>query len=173
MVTEEMVQAEVWGWKSVVAEARKALEDKGWPKPNKPKLNLESLVFPEDIDALSSVQLANIAMRFQGWYAYITTELAYVKAEYAAIGEMYEAKIGNSMHEMQKTMPSKPTKGVLQSLVLNQLDIRPWFKVKLQKEQEVFLIEGIEAGLKIQCHAIRDEQIRRMSAQKVEIGGFS
>ncbi len=139
----------------------------------KPKVSFESLEFPEDIDVVSSIQLANIAMRFQGWFAYVTTELAYVRAEYAAIEEMYEAKIGQRKYDMQKQIPTKLTKDVLHGIVLNELDIRPWFKVKLQKEQEKFLVEGMEAGLKIQCHAIRDEQIRRMSAQKVEIASGS
>ena len=139
----------------------------------KPKVSFESLEFPEDIDVVSSIQLANIAMRFQGWFAYVTTELAYVRAEYAAIEEMYEAKIGQRKYDMQKQIPTKLTKDVLHGIVLNELDIRPWFKVKLQKEKEMFLVEGMEAGLKILCHAIRDEQIRRMSAQKVEIASGS
>lgn len=157
-------------WKTISAEAKEKIDAKGWPKPSKPSFDLDTLQFPEDIEKISSLHLATVAMRFQGWYAYITTELAYARAEQAIVEEVFQAVTGQRAHEIQKISPSKITVAILNGIVLNELDMKPWFKVKLQKDQDVFLVEGLEAGLKIQCHAIRDEQIRRMSAQKVEIG---
>ena len=157
-------------WKTISTEAKNKVEAKGWPKPSKPSFSLDTLEFPEDIDKISSLHLATVAMRFQGWYAYITTELSYTKAEQAVIEELYLVKIAQKAYDIQKINPSKITVAVLHGIVLNDEDIRPWFKVKLQKDQDVFLVEGLEAGLKIQCNAIRDEQIRRMSSQKLSVG---
>jgi hypothetical protein len=163
-------EVEAWSWTTIVRDARRNLETKGWPKPIKPKGTVEELIFPEEISRLNSVQLANITLRFQGWYAYVTTELAYVRAEYTTLEEVFEAKLGYLAYQEARSKESKQTKDVLRSLVLQRADMKPFFKIKLQKENEVNLIEGLEAGLKIQCNALRDEQIRRMSAQKVEIG---
>lgn len=168
-VSQGSVQ-EAWSWTNVVRDARKALEDRGWPKPVKPKGKVEELVFPEDINRLNPIQLANITIRFQGWYSYVTTELAYARAEYVSLEEVFEAKAGFLAYEESRSKETKHTKDVLRSLVLQRPEMKPFFRVKLQKQNEVNLIEGLELGLKIQCGALRDEGIRRMSAQKVETG---
>jgi hypothetical protein len=157
-------------WREQVEQARKRLIDAGYPIPRKPQAALEDLVVPEDIDSLGPIPLANLTLRFQGWHAYVTTQLAFARAELTAFLEYYEVALGQRMNALAGATEGRPTKDVLKALALGGEQLRPTFTRKIFMELQVSTLEGLEKGLAIQSRAMVNEQIRRHAAQKVEAG---
>lgn len=159
------------GWEEIVAQARKNLIDHGYPIPQRPIAELDSLVMPEDLDNIKAIPLANLTIRLQGWYAFVTTRVAFSRAELAACTEYFEMKLGQRMHLKSQHLEGRPVKEILRALALEDESIKELNFRRTEIEQRTRTLEGLMQGLEIQCKALGSEQIRRAAAQKIE-GGY-
>jgi hypothetical protein len=142
----------------------------GYPIPVKPKTPINDLQLPEDVEALNPIQLANLLMRLQAWYAYSTAQLAFARAELHAFDEYFSIELGDKMNSLASLTEGRPTKDVLKALALKTTAVGAMFTRKLGLEQRAELIEGMVQSLSIQCKALTTEQIRRHAAQKLSHG---
>ncbi len=159
-------------WEQIIEQARRGLIDAGYPIPTRPKATLENLHLPEDVEAVSSVQLANLLLRLHAWYAYGTAQLAFSRAEFAALDDYFATELGSHMHVLSETVDGRPTKDVLKALALKTPVLNRLGAQKTILDQRVRLIEGMVKSLEIQCRALTTEQIRRHAAQKLNSGEF-
>ncbi len=160
---------EGWGWNKVVTETKQALEDQGLPMVSKPVNAMPE--FLNDVEKANSIQLANMAIRHQGWYSYATTELAISASRLKSFEEIYEVKLGEAMYHESTKHDSRITKEVLKSLVISQdNDIKIGFRRKVELDNRNRLLEGLVKGLEIRCKSLESEQIRRATIMKVEGG---
>ncbi len=159
-------------WVGVIRQARQRLVDVGYPIPAKPTTPVDDLQLPEEVESLSSVQLANLLMRLNAWHAYSTAQLAFARAELNAFGAYYELELGNKMNSIADASDGRPTKDVLKALAIKQSPINELFGRKIVMEQRSQLIEGMVQSLSIQCKALTTEQIRRHAAQKLAHSEF-
>ncbi len=157
-------------WRAAVDEARKVLVDKGFPIPKKPDIALSEMVYPTDIAGVNDIPLANLCARFNAWYAFATTSVAFKKAEYAALDEVFEVNVAERIYALGKTFDGKtPAKDVLRGEILTtDEDMAVLFTQRIKLGQEIQTLEGLTKGLEIQVWSLRDEQIRRASARKLE-----
>ena len=168
---EKEPEVENWSWRRVTADARQRLIDKGYPLLPQPKSSLDELGYVEDVEALSGPALANMTVRHQAWYAYLTTQLAVVSAELTALEEILEVLLGERMHEIGQTMDKREVKDVLKALAIQRDDvIKGWFRRKMELVQDSVLLGGTVKGLEIRCRGLESEQIRRATVLKVEGG---
>lgn len=159
-------EQKTWSYQDLVKEARQRVAN--WPVPKKPETPLENLEIPEDIDSLGSIALGNLAIRLSRWAAYVSTELAFAKAEYATYLELFEIRLGKAMYYTGKTMDGRPVKEVVKGVALEDPELAKAHTIKLKLELRVHTIEGLLNGLQIQCKALEGEQIRRASLRKLE-----
>ena len=159
-------------WEQIIAQARKSLIDAGYPIPKKPQVAVETLQLPEDVEALGSVQIANILMRLHAWYAYGTAQLAFARAELTAVSEYLEVEIGVKMHSLSLSIDGRPTKDILKSLAVRSSPLNRVVAQRSVLDQRVRLTEGMVKSLEIQCRALTTEQIRRSVAQKLNNGEY-
>ena len=160
-----------WGWRKVVDEARQRLVDRGFPILAKPQNNLDDLGFIEAVETVSPIALANMTMRHQAWFSYVTVEHAFARAELRALEEILDVMLGERMHEIGRTADGRVVKDVLRSLAIVGDDkLKMWFRRRIELEQNDRLLEGLTRGLEIRVRALEGEGIRRAVAQKIEGG---
>lgn len=157
-------------WVSIIKDARQRIIDVGYPIPAKPSTQITDLQLPDDVESVNPIQLANLLIRLQAWYAYSTAQLAFSRAELRAFEEYYDIELGDKMHSIAIHADGRPTKDVLKALAIKQDPLHSMFIRKLSLEQRSQLIEGMVQSLSIQVKALTTEQIRRHSAQKLTQG---
>ncbi len=171
MTLDDSIQS--WDWRGAVDRARNRLISEGWPVPTKPIGRVSDLIFPTDVESLTSIALGNLRLRYAGWYSYATASLSFAKAELTAFSEVFEAMLGQRMYKLSKTMDGRAVKDVLRGISLQKDDVLgAMFEQKLNLTQRVQTLEGLVSGLDIQTRGIESEQIRRATARKIEMGGM-
>ena len=160
-----------WDWKAAVDKARRDIVEQGFPTLGKPTTPLVELGAIEQVEGISSVQLSNMSIRHQAWYSYVTVEYAAAHAELRALEEVLEVKLGEQMYTLGKVQDGRVVKDVLRAVAISQSEeLRALVRRKVELEQRDRLLEGLAKGLEIRCRALESESIRRISAQKVEVG---
>ena len=157
-------------WETLVRSAREKLHDAGYPIPKKPKVALEALVVPEDVEQLGAIQLANLLLQYQGWFSYATAQLAFARSDAAAFDEFYEVELGKKMHSISIHADSRPVKEVLKALAVEYNPLKGLHRKKVELGMRSSMIDGLVQSLGIQCRALTNEQIRRHAAQKIDAG---
>ena len=156
-------------WQAQVKESRDKLLQDGFPLPMKPSTSLSEMSFPTDISNVGDVQLADLTMRFNAWYAYGTTTVSFLKAEYSALDEVFEVNMGERIFTLGSSFEGKtPAKDVLRGeIITGQSEMGELFHQRIKLNQRIQSLEGLAKGLEIQVLALRDEGIRRASVRKL------
>lgn len=157
-------------WRRSVEQAHERLVARGLKRFPEPVHAYDDLGEIENITELGDIKLADMAMRLNSWYSYSTVELAYKKAAYASLEEIYEVLVGEAMYQGSLTNNLRVVKDVLRSMSIQNSDtLRYWHRQKIDLMQDVQLLEGTVKGLEIRCRAVESEQIRRASQRRVEV----
>lgn len=170
MTIEEMKEQQTqFTWKTSVERAQERLRGRGIVRFPQPTYGYQELGEVEDIVKLGDKALATMTMRHQGWYSYVTVELAFARAALGALDEIYDVLLGEEMHKVALTKDGRIVKDVLKSLAIQGDELlKTWHQRRIDEVQDVQLLEGMVSGLAIRSKALNDEGIRRASARKVE-----
>ena len=163
---------DAWSWTNIAGKAREALVAQGWPIPRRPQTSIDLLSLPEDVDKVGDLQLANLTLRLQAWYAYATSHLAFTRAEESALSEAFEVRLGVEMDKVQRESERRQVKEMIRGVAIHgSSELAQWHDRLNTLTQSVGILEGFVASLRIQCEALNNEQIRRASARKMEAIG--
>lgn len=158
-----------WTWNSAIEKAHQRMADKGLSKLKTPSHPFRDLGSIENIESVNDDELANMLTRHLAWYSYATVELAYAKAAYNSLDEIFEAKLGEEMNRIARTQDSRLVKDILRGIAIQKSeDIKPFFRKRIELQQEMQLLEGTVKGLEIRARGVEAEAIRRASARKME-----
>ena len=172
MTTEDNVQTKhgMEAWQEIVKNSREKMA--AFPLPRRPRSEVDDLEVPDDVEGLSGIQLANLLLALQSWYAYSTAQLAFVRSDLAAFEELFEVKLGLKMRTLTLQEEVKHTKDVLKAMALSTEPMSSLLLKKIDLTQRVTMLEGFTKSLEIQCKALTGEQIRRHAAQKLAQNEF-
>lgn len=159
-------------WQTLVQAARQKIVDQGWPIPKKPAAPLNTLEIPNDIETLSSVQLANLMIRLGAWYSYGTAQLSFANAELAAAEEYFALQLGERMYAVSDALDKREVKEILRAkAITGSVNLRKFMDICTQLDQRARAVQGLVTGLEIQCRMLQSEQIRRASENKLTSKG--
>ena len=159
-----------WTWAKAVEAAEKRLEARGLQRFPRPSYEYKDLGEVENVERISEEALANMLSRHLSWYSYASVELAYAKAAYSGLDEIYEALLGEAMYTVAQEREGRPVKDVLKGLAIKEDErLNMFFKKRLEQQQDVQLLEGMVKGLEIRSRAVEAEAIRRASLRRVEV----
>lgn len=164
-----MTTVKTFDWEEQVKEARARLVSDGFPLPMKPATKLSDMQFPTDISKVGDINLADLTMKFNAWYAYAATTVSFLKAEYAALDEVFEVNMGERIYTLGQSFEGKtPAKDVLRGeIIIGHGDMSALFHHRIRLNTRIQSLEGLSKGLEIQVSALRDEGIRRASVRKL------
>ena len=165
---EEKVQ---WTYRKVIEEARKKLLQQGWPILAEPRAKAPDMQIPEDIDRITDLQLANLSLRYRSWYAYATVQLGFANAELTAVDEVTEIVIGEAMINTASMLTEKLVKDMLKAKAVQEdPKAKAWFTKRIELKQKAQILDSLVSALAIRVKGLENEQIRRASAAKIEMG---
>jgi len=92
-----MSESAGWSYQDAVRHAEALLNKSGLPLPKRPLGFMEEYEFPDDVTALTSVQLGQLMGRLSGWQNYGTRLLGMAEMDLHAFETIYELLLGRAM----------------------------------------------------------------------------
>ena len=155
-------------WQFAVAEAIRRVGERGLQRIQQPIHRYTDLGEIDNIEFLSDDVLANMLIRYNAWYSYATSELAFAKASLQSLNEMWEVLVAEGMVDYSKTSEVKLTKDVLRGMAIrSNTTLDAYFKERVLRMEEATILEGMVKSLDIRSDAVKSEFIRRASDKKV------
>ena len=158
-----------WTWRAAVERAQQRLEERGLVRFSKPRTAYEELDDIEELESFNEVKIAGLLARYTAWYSYATVELAYARAAYTGLDEIYDVVMGQEMLTVSRTQDGKVVKDILKGVAVQNSPVLKRYHLKrVELQQDVTLLEGFVKGSELRCKLLESELIRRAAARKIE-----
>jgi len=151
---------EAWSYQSAVKHAEELLKKGALPLPKRPAGYAEEYEWPEDVTALTSIQLGQLMGRLSGWQGYGSRLLGMAALDLHAFETIYELLLGRAMARLASE--KRQVKEVLRAVAVDSDPVLTKLTRALVTKRAV--VEALQAQIEIyKAHyfALSREQSRR------------